>query len=139
MQEQIAAPNPIWYPFTQMQTAPEPVEIVRGEGPWLFSKDGYRFLDGISSWWVTIHGHSQPHIAQAIALQATQLEQVIFAGFTHPQALKLAQRLVEKLPTGLEKVFFLTAYPILPPFALVLDSGINGWHFFSSSSATGSN
>lgn len=106
MQEPLAAPNPIWYPFTQMQTAPEPIEIVRGEGPWIYTQDGRKLLDGISSWWVTIHGHAHPHIAQAIAQQAGILEQVIFAGFTHPQAIKLAQRLIEKLPQPLEKVFF---------------------------------
>lgn len=98
--------SPIWYPFTQMQTAAPPTVVERGEGPWLFTQDGRRLLDAISSWWVTIHGHAHPTIAQAIAQQAQQLEQVIFAGFTHPQALKLAQRLIDLLPDGIEKIFF---------------------------------
>src|SRR5206468_6974083 len=48
----------LWHPYTQMQTAPAPLPIVRGEGVYLFTEDGRRILDGISSWWVNIHGHS---------------------------------------------------------------------------------
>ena len=61
-------------------------------------------IDAISSWWVTLHGHSNPTIASAIAKQAQQLEQVIFADFIHPQAERLAKRLSHL--TGLERLFF---------------------------------
>jgi adenosylmethionine-8-amino-7-oxononanoate aminotransferase len=98
--------SPIWFPYTQMLTAPIPTQIVRGEGAWLHTADGRKILDAISSWWVNAHGHAHPHIAEAIATQALQLEQVIFAGFTHPQAERLARRLVHHLPQGLEKIFF---------------------------------
>ena len=69
-----------------------------------FKNPSKELIDGISSWWVTLHGHSNEHIANAIAYQANQLEQIIFADFTHPQAELLANRL-SKL-TGLEKLFF---------------------------------
>lgn len=85
---------------------PAPVEIVRGEGAYLRSADGRRIFDAISSWWVTLHGHGTPKIAQAIARQARTLEQVIFAGFTHEPAARLAEELVAILPPGLTRVFF---------------------------------
>src|SRR4029434_4401817 len=60
----------LWHPYTQMRTAPAPLPIVRGEGVYLYTEDGRRLLDGISSWWVNIHGHSHPRLNQALAEQA---------------------------------------------------------------------
>ncbi len=96
----------LWHPYTQMQTAPAPLEIVRGEGVWLHTADGRKILDGISSWWVNIHGHSHPKLNEALAEQARVLEQVIFAGCTHEPAVKLAEGLLEVLPKGLARVFY---------------------------------
>ena len=96
----------LWHPFSQEQTASEPIEIVRGEGIRVFDSEGNEYLDLISSWWVNLHGHAHPTIAAAIAKQATELEHIIFAGFTHPPARNLARRLCELLPARLERVFF---------------------------------
>ena len=96
----------IWHPYTQMQLVPEAIGVERGEGSYLYLSDGRKIFDSISSWWLTLHGHGHPAIAQAIAEQATKLEQVIFAGFTHEPAATLAQKLIEKAPKGLAKVFF---------------------------------
>ena len=74
-------PN-LWYPYTQAKTAPEPIEIKSAQGLWLELADGRKIADCISSWWVNLHGHAHPQIVKAIARQAAQLEQVIFAGFT---------------------------------------------------------
>src|SRR5206468_10805734 len=63
-------------------------------------------LDGISSWWVNIHGHSHPRLNQAIAEQAKKIEHVIFAGATHEPAVELAERLVGILPAGLTRIFY---------------------------------
>jgi adenosylmethionine-8-amino-7-oxononanoate aminotransferase len=82
------------------------VPIVRGEGAWLIDADGRRYLDGISSWWTNIFGHANPRIAAALADQASRLEHVIFAGFTHEPAIELAEKLVAMTPAGLDKVFF---------------------------------
>ena len=60
----------VWHPYTQMLTAPPPLPIVRGEGVYLYTEDGRRILDGISSWWVNIHGHSHPKLNEALAAQA---------------------------------------------------------------------
>jgi len=63
-------PLKIWHPFTQDQVDPPPVRITRAEGAYLYTEDGRRIIDAISSWWVNLHGHSHPHIARAIAHQA---------------------------------------------------------------------
>ena len=96
----------VWHPYTQMQTAPPPLPIVRGEGVYLYTDDGRRILDGISSWWVNIHGHSHPALNAALATQASRLEHVMFAGCTHPPAVDLAARLVSIVPEGLHRVFY---------------------------------
>jgi len=96
----------VWHPYTQMQTAPPPLPIVRGKGVYLYTEDGREILDGISSWWVNIHGHSHPALNAALAEQAARLEHVMFAGCTHPPAVDLAERLVARLPPGLTRVFY---------------------------------
>src|SRR3954465_12380149 len=95
----------LWHPYTQMQTAPPPLPIVKGEGVYLYTEDGRRILDGISSWWVNIHGHSHPKLNAALAAQAGRLEHVMFAGCTHPPAVELAERLVSIVPAPLKRVF----------------------------------
>ncbi|QJX48018.1 adenosylmethionine--8-amino-7-oxononanoate transaminase [Hymenobacter taeanensis] len=96
----------LWHPYTQMQTAPLPVPIVRGEGSWLIAEDGTRYLDGISSWWVNLHGHANAHIARRVSEQLQTLEHVLFAGFTHPAAVELAEQLLEILPQNQARVFY---------------------------------
>lgn len=99
-------PLSIWHPFTQDALEPAPIPIERAEGVYLYTPDGRRILDAISSWWVNLHGHAHPLIAEAIAQQARKLEQVIFAGFTHGPAEELAERLRKVLPRDLEHIFF---------------------------------
>jgi adenosylmethionine-8-amino-7-oxononanoate aminotransferase len=89
-----------------MHTAPDPIPIVRGEGVYLYTEDGRRILDGISSWWVNIHGHSHPVLNAALASQAARLEHVVFAGCTHEPAVALAESLCAVLPAGLSKIFY---------------------------------
>ncbi len=96
----------VWHPFTQMQTAPLPIPIVRGEGSVLYDADGREYLDMISSWWVNLHGHAHPHIARRVSEQLNTLEHVIFAGFTHQPAVELAERLLSILPQNQAKVFY---------------------------------
>jgi adenosylmethionine---8-amino-7-oxononanoate aminotransferase len=98
--------SPVWHPFTQHAVQPEATPIARGEGAWLETAAGRRIFDAISSWWVVTHGHRHPHIVQAIKDQVDRLDQVIFAGFTHEPAEKLARRLIAITPPELEYVFF---------------------------------
>ncbi|MDR2107281.1 MAG: adenosylmethionine--8-amino-7-oxononanoate transaminase [Holosporaceae bacterium] len=96
----------IWRPFTQEKTAPPPIKITRGEGAFLFSEDGKKYLDAISSWFVNLHGHANPEIAEVIGNQAKTLEHVIFTRFTHEPARKLEKILQTIMPPSLNRYFF---------------------------------
>lgn len=98
----------LWHPCTQMKDHEwlPLIPIRRGQGAWLEDHDGNRYLDAISSWWVNLFGHANPHIAGRIAAQASELEHVILAGFTHAPAIELAERLVGLAPPGLDRVFY---------------------------------
>ncbi|GAA4766461.1 adenosylmethionine--8-amino-7-oxononanoate transaminase [Stakelama sediminis] len=98
--------SPVWHPFTQHGLREPIPQIARAEGASLWTKDGTHFLDAISSWWVTTHGHCHPRIMAAIAEQAGRLDQIIFAGFTHEPAETLAAGLIAMMPEPLAHVFF---------------------------------
>ena len=98
--------SPVWHPFTQHGlNAPIP-QIVRTEGAALWTRDGRRIVDAISSWWVITHGHSHPRLQAAIRRASETFDQIIFAGFTHEPAETLARRLVEITPDPLRHVFY---------------------------------
>jgi adenosylmethionine-8-amino-7-oxononanoate aminotransferase len=96
----------IWHPFTQMKDASPPIPIIRGKGALLYDDAGNEYIDAVASWWVNVHGHAHPYIQQKVAQQLATLEHVIFAGFTHPWAIELAERVLKMLPANHEKVFF---------------------------------
>src|ERR1700681_1262598 len=96
----------LWQPFTHEGADPAPLVIRRGQGVFLETQDGRRILDAISSWWVNLHGHSHPAIAEAIAKQAARREHPIFAGFSHEPAEELASRLGKIVPAPLRHIFF---------------------------------
>jgi len=102
------APSPlrIWHPFTQEALDPPPLRVTRAEGVFLYTDDGRRFIDGISSWWVNLHGHGHPAIAGAIAAQAAKIDHVLLAGFTNEAVENLATALHKVLPRNLEHIFF---------------------------------
>jgi len=98
--------SPIWHPFTQHGLG-EPIPLVtHAEGAILHTADGRRIVDAISSWWVTTHGHCHPRIMAAIAEQTAKLDQIIFAGWTHEPAERLARGLTAIMPAALTRVFF---------------------------------
>ena len=94
-----------WHPYSQMKTSNH-LPIARGEGANLYDYQGNRYLDMVSSWWVTIHGHANSYIASNVYEQLSTLEQVIFAGFTHLPAITLSERLLQLLPLNQKKAFF---------------------------------
>ena len=96
--------SPVWHPYTQMKNA-DIIPITRGQGAYLYDEKGEQYIDAVASWWTNIHGHSHPHIANAIAEQAKKLEHVIFAGFTHEPAEKLAKKLLQRIPYH-QKIFY---------------------------------
>jgi len=98
----------VWHPFTPMSVwlGEDAPIIERGEGSILIDTDGNRYIDGVSSLWVNVHGHSHPTIVDAIVSQARTLQHSTFLGLSHPPAIELAERLVAIAPPGLERVFF---------------------------------
>lgn len=98
--------NCIWHPFTQQKNMPVPVAITHAKGSLLFDEKDNAYIDAISSWWVNIHGHAHEYIAEKIYQQALQLEHIIFAGFTHEPAVKLAEKLLQILPGNFSKIFY---------------------------------
>lgn len=96
----------IWHPYTQHQKMEEPIPISRGEGALLFDENGNAYIDAVSSWWVNLHGHAHPYIAEKIYKQALALEQVIFTHFTHEPAVALAERILKILPGKYSKIFY---------------------------------
>lgn len=99
------SPSPLWHPFTQHALADAELLIKKARGAILTTPDGREIIDAISSWWVNTHGHCHPAIVNAVQNQAAQLDQVIFAGFTHAPAEQLAKDLLAFVPSGLEYVF----------------------------------
>jgi adenosylmethionine-8-amino-7-oxononanoate aminotransferase len=96
----------IWKPFTIQGSSSESLRVTSGSGLYLTLEDGRKIKDMISSWWVNIHGHSHPYIANEISKQAHVLEHVIFADYTHDPAEKLARALLDINGGVFEKVFF---------------------------------
>jgi len=98
----------LWHPFTQMQDwlKDDPLIIERAEGCFLIDTEGRRYLDGVSSLWVNVHGHRHPAIDRAIKNQVDRLSHSTLLGLSNRPAVELAKKLVEIAPKGLEKVFY---------------------------------
>ena len=96
----------IWHSYTQMLTTGPAIGILKGEGLYVFDENGNKYMDAGSSWWVNIHGHAHPYIAQKVFEQLITLEHVIFAGFTHEPAVLFAERLLKILPGNFTKLFY---------------------------------
>ena len=96
----------VWHPFTHLKYAEMPIQIVKGEGAYFYDVNGNKLLDGISSWWVNLHGHCHPYISQKVSEQLHTLEHAIFSSFTHEPAVLLAERLIGHLPKNQSKIFY---------------------------------
>jgi len=98
----------LWHPYTQMKDYEDrdPPVITHGRGLKLYAADGREFYDTISSWWCNLHGHLHPALNRALVEQLERLEHVHFAGFTHPYAAEVVERLLRFLPPTLTRFFF---------------------------------
>jgi adenosylmethionine---8-amino-7-oxononanoate aminotransferase len=98
----------LWHPFTQMQEwmGEEPVIISRGEGHYLFDVHGRKYLDGVSSLWCNVHGHRRKELDDAIKSQLDRIAHSTFLGLSHVPGIQLAEKLVEIVPKGLQRVFY---------------------------------
>jgi len=96
----------LWHPLTQHKLHPEHLAVVKAKGVWLFDEEGKQYLDGISSWYTCMYGHSHPEIISKVKEQLEVLDQVVFSGFTHPPAIELSEKLMQVLPSNMAKIFF---------------------------------
>lgn len=96
----------IWYPYEQMKTMNQPYKIVNAEGAYLYTEDGKKLIDSVSSWWSVIHGYKNPVITEAIKKQADIFSHVMLGGLTHEPVQQLAEKLKEFLPGDLDYCFF---------------------------------
>ncbi len=98
----------VWHPFTQMRDwmEGEPLIIERGEGPYLVDVEGKRYIDGVSSLWVIVHGHGKREIVEAIQAQAATLCHSTLLGLANVPSVLLAEKLVGIAPPGLSRVFY---------------------------------
>jgi len=96
----------IWHPYTQMLNAKEAIAITHGRASLLFDEDGKSYIDAVSSWWTNLHGHSHPYMIKQLSDQLETLDHVIFAGFTHPWAIELAEKISKLLPGKQSKAFY---------------------------------
>lgn len=113
-------PEHLWLPYTQMALAPPPLMAVATEGVRIRLRDGRELIDGTSSWWTACHGYNHPHIRDALVHQLGTLPHVMFGGLIHEPAARLADRLVNVLPAGLERVFFSDSGSVAVEVALKL-------------------
>jgi adenosylmethionine-8-amino-7-oxononanoate aminotransferase len=97
----------VWHPFTQHSRWPDdPLVIESADGMHLVDDQGRRYLDGVSSLWVTVHGHREPAIDAAIRAQLDRLDHSTFLGLSHRPGVELAEELLSVAPAGLSRVFY---------------------------------
>ncbi len=96
----------VWHPYSDNELYGTPIPVVSAKGSYLFDENGQKYIDAVSSWWTSIHGHSHPHIAQKVSEQIRKLDHVIFSGFTHESAVLLAEKLIKRLPLNQKKIFY---------------------------------
>jgi len=94
-----------WHPFS-VSTDSEIIAITHADGIYLFDENGNKYLDAVSSWWVNLHGHNHPYLKKAIVDHLKKMDHIIFAGFTHPKAIELSERLLKFVPGNYSKVFY---------------------------------
>ncbi len=98
----------VWHPCTQHKDyeTVKPLLVERADGIYLFDRQGNRYIDAISSWWVNLLGHNHPRLNVSLKNQLEKMAHVMFAGITHQPAIDLASSLVRLSPENLSKVFF---------------------------------
>ena len=96
----------LWHPLTQHQLHPENIFIKKAKGALLFDDQDNAYIDGIASWYTCMYGHCNPYITDKVAKQMQNLDHVVFTGFTHEPATRLAKELISILPKNQHKLFF---------------------------------
>ena len=108
----------IWHPYTSATKPNDCLLVERAEGVYLYFQDGTKLMDGMSSWWSTIHGYNHPELNRAIADQTSKMAHVMFGGLTHRPAIELARELLKIVPQGLQHVFYCDSGSVAVEIAL---------------------
>ena len=95
----------MWHPYGALPAPLAPLPVVSAQGVRLKLADGRELIDGMASWWCAIHGYRHPALDEAVRGQLERMAHVMFGGLTHEPAVRLAGRLTELAPAGLERVF----------------------------------
>lgn len=98
--------DPVWYPYQQMQVSFQQYEVVHAEKEFLHLRDGKKVVDGVSSWWASIHGYNHPKLNEALIEQAKKFSHIMLGGLTHQPVKQLSEKLIQITPAGLNHVFF---------------------------------
>jgi len=98
----------VWHPFTAHSAwaDDDPIVVDRAEGMHFWDTDGHRYLDGVSSLWLSVHGHRVPEIDAAVRAQLDRLDHTTYLGLTHEPGIELAEALLATAPPGLSRVFY---------------------------------
>ena len=96
----------IWYPYTPQKGYKEPILIKRATREFLYDENDTEYIDAVSSWWISIHGHNHPEIIKSVKQEIEKLDQVLLAGFTNTKALELAEKLIEFSENNFHTVFY---------------------------------
>jgi adenosylmethionine---8-amino-7-oxononanoate aminotransferase len=115
----------VWHPYSRMPAAHRPLVVSSAKGVRLRLADGRELIDGMSSWWAAIHGYAHPVLDAALRDQAGRMSHVMFGGLTHEPAVRLAGRLVDIAPAGLEHVFFTDSGSVAVEVAIKM--GLQYW------------
>ncbi len=110
----------IWHPYAKMPADMPAIGVAKTQGSIITLADGTELVDGMSSWWATLHGYNHPQIQQAMHKQIDTMPHIMFGGLTHEPAIELAKRLVQLTPAGLEKVFFVDSGSVAVEVAIKL-------------------
>ena len=95
----------VWHPYGALPAALPSLPVVSAKGVRLTLADGRELIDGMASWWCAIHGYRHPALDEAVQAQLGRMAHVMFGGLTHEPAVRLAERLTQMAPAGLERVF----------------------------------